>query len=59
MVSPALVNCTVGLVSVECLDDAVLKPDEGLLSGRLKKFRDPQELKRIVWPFARSTVWVI
>lgn len=45
MVSLALVTCTVGLVSGECLDDAVPKPDEGLLPGRLKNSEILKNLK--------------
>lgn len=56
MVSLALVTCTVGLVLGECLDDAVLKPDEGLLSGRLKNSETLKSLKGLFGhlPEARS-----
>lgn len=45
MVSLALVTCMVGLVSGECLDDAVLKPNEGLLPGKLTNSETLKNLK--------------
>lgn len=45
MVSLALVTCMVGLVSGECLNDAVLKPNEWLLPGRLSNSETLKNLK--------------